>query len=184
MTHRLTGTAYGLEPDTKASADWRHAAICRDEDSELFFPIGKSGPAILQVEQAKAVCRRCPVTDACLKWALQTGQEFGVWGGLSEEERHPDAAKRAKATWTMRGKVPQVPRTHCPHDHEYTEENTYLGPDGKRRCRACATAQKAKYRLGEKARCHGCGFNRKLTGNLCGSCCRRIARAAQILGAR
>nr|BFE68086.1 hypothetical protein GCM10020092_013870 [Actinoplanes digitatis] len=37
--------------------DWRHHAICRDEDPELFFPIGTSGPALLQVEQAKAVCR-------------------------------------------------------------------------------------------------------------------------------
>ena len=43
--------------------DWRHDAICRDEDPELFFPIGTSGPALLQVEQAKAVCRRCRVTE-------------------------------------------------------------------------------------------------------------------------
>ena len=54
--------------------DWRHHAACRDEDPELFFPIGTSGPALLQVEQAKAVCRRCSVTDACLQWALESGQ--------------------------------------------------------------------------------------------------------------
>ncbi len=40
--------------------DWRHDSVCRDEDPELFFPIGTSGPALLQVEQAKSVCRRCP----------------------------------------------------------------------------------------------------------------------------
>jgi WhiB family transcriptional regulator, redox-sensing transcriptional regulator len=67
--------------------DWRHHAVCRDEDPELFFPIGTSGPALLQVEQAKAVCRRCSVTDECLRWALDTGQDAGVWGGMSEEER-------------------------------------------------------------------------------------------------
>ena len=67
--------------------DWRHRAACRDEDPELFFPIGTSGPAVLQVEQAKAVCRRCHVTEDCLRWALETGQDAGVWGGLSEEER-------------------------------------------------------------------------------------------------
>ncbi|NYT92873.1 WhiB family transcriptional regulator [Salinispora sp. H7-4] len=72
--------------------DWRHHAICRDEDPELFFPIGTSGPALLQVEQAKAVCRRCPVTDQCLQWALESGQDAGVWGGMSEEERR--AVKR------------------------------------------------------------------------------------------
>ena len=48
--------------------DWRHRAICRDEDPELFFPIGNTGPALLQIEQAKAVCRRCPVTQECLAW--------------------------------------------------------------------------------------------------------------------
>ena len=46
--------------------DWRHRAACRDEDPELFFPIGNTGPALLQIEEAKAVCRRCPVIDtAC-----------------------------------------------------------------------------------------------------------------------
>src|SRR2546423_14197726 len=72
--------------------DWRHRAACRDEDPELFFPIGTSGPALLQVEQAKAVCRRCSATDECLQWALESGQDAGVWGGMSEEERR--AVKR------------------------------------------------------------------------------------------
>jgi WhiB family redox-sensing transcriptional regulator len=67
--------------------DWRHRAACRDEDPELFFPIGTSGPALLQVDEAKSVCRRCTVTDACLSWAIESGQESGVWGGLSEDER-------------------------------------------------------------------------------------------------
>jgi WhiB family redox-sensing transcriptional regulator len=75
------------EPRSVAAMDWRHHAVCRDEDPELFFPIGTSGPALLQVEQAKAVCRRCPVTDECLQWALDSGQDAGVWGGMSEEER-------------------------------------------------------------------------------------------------
>jgi WhiB family redox-sensing transcriptional regulator len=61
--------------------DWRHRAICRDEDPELFFPIGNTGPALLQIEQAKGVCRRCPVMQDCLAWALESGQDAGVWGG-------------------------------------------------------------------------------------------------------
>ena len=45
--------------------DWRHRAICRDEDPELFFPVGTSGPALLQIAEAKSVCRRCPVVSEC-----------------------------------------------------------------------------------------------------------------------
>jgi WhiB family redox-sensing transcriptional regulator len=67
--------------------DWRHRAACRDEDPDLFFPIGNTGPALLQIEEAKAVCRRCPEMEACLQWALESGQEAGVWGGMSEHER-------------------------------------------------------------------------------------------------
>ena len=50
--------------------DWRHEAICRDEDPELFFPVGNSGPALSQIAQAKLVCHRCPVTSQCLKLSL------------------------------------------------------------------------------------------------------------------
>ncbi|MEW2048629.1 WhiB family transcriptional regulator [Streptomyces sp. NBC_00377] len=67
--------------------DWREHAECRHEDPDLFFPIGTSGPALLQAEQAKAVCRRCPVQEACLEWAMETDQTLGVWGGTNENER-------------------------------------------------------------------------------------------------
>jgi WhiB family redox-sensing transcriptional regulator len=74
---------------------WRDRAACLGEDPELFFPDGNTRPALVQAEEAKAVCRRCEVTATCLKWALESGQEAGVWGGLSEEERR--ALKRRNA---------------------------------------------------------------------------------------
>ncbi|MCX4919946.1 WhiB family transcriptional regulator [Streptomyces sp. NBC_00687] len=74
-------------PATRDGSDWRHHSICRDEDPELFFPIGNTGPALLQIEEAKSVCRRCPVMEQCLRWALDSGNDEGVWGGLSEDER-------------------------------------------------------------------------------------------------
>jgi WhiB family transcriptional regulator, redox-sensing transcriptional regulator len=73
---------------------WRAKAACLDEDPELFFPTGTTGPALEQIERAKAVCRRCPVINQCLDWALTTGQDAGVWGGKSEDERR--ALRRAQ----------------------------------------------------------------------------------------
>ena len=77
--------------------DWRHKAACLDEDPELFFPIGNTGPALLQIEEAKAVCRRCDVVDTCLKWAIESGQDAGVWGGMSEDERRALKRRTARA---------------------------------------------------------------------------------------
>ncbi|GAA3980605.1 WhiB family transcriptional regulator [Actinomadura viridis] len=77
--------------------DWRHRAACRDVDPELFFPIGNTGPALLQIEEAKQVCRRCDVTDACLAWALESGQDSGVWGGMGEDERRALKRRNARA---------------------------------------------------------------------------------------
>lgn len=83
--------------------DWRHRAVCRDEDPELFFPVGNSGPALAQIAEAKAVCARCPVVNECLEWAIATGQDAGVWGGMSEDERR--SLKRRRARQRARNKT-------------------------------------------------------------------------------
>ncbi|MFC4950728.1 WhiB family transcriptional regulator [Pseudonocardia sp. GCM10023141] len=57
--------------------------------------VGTSGPALVQIAEAKAVCARCPVTAECLGWALASGQDSGVWGGLTDAERRDLRARRA-----------------------------------------------------------------------------------------
>ncbi|MGP3922061.1 MULTISPECIES: WhiB family transcriptional regulator [unclassified Streptomyces] len=78
--------------------NWRQSAACRDEDPELFFPIGVSGPATTQqAESAKAVCGRCRVRKHCLEWALEHHQDSGIWGGLDESERRSMSRRTARA---------------------------------------------------------------------------------------
>lgn len=68
--------------------DWRNEAVCSGEEkTRLFFPVGVTGAAAVQIEDAKAVCVECPVRLQCLEYAITTNQEYGVWGGTSEEER-------------------------------------------------------------------------------------------------
>ncbi|GAB2967028.1 WhiB family transcriptional regulator WhcE [Streptomyces pseudoechinosporeus] len=67
--------------------EWFRRAACADEDPELFFPVGTTGPALQDIAAAKRICARCPVSYQCLAWALDTGQTSGVWGGTREEER-------------------------------------------------------------------------------------------------
>jgi WhiB family redox-sensing transcriptional regulator len=83
-----TGTESTPAPARVSTVHWLFLGACRNEDPELFFPIGRTGPAEQQIEDAKRVCRRCDVVDACLEWAVRSGQNAGVWGGLSEDERH------------------------------------------------------------------------------------------------
>jgi WhiB family redox-sensing transcriptional regulator len=67
--------------------DWRERATCRHADPELFFPPGPAGPALAQIEEAKRICRSCPVRARCLDWALASGFDYGIWGGATEDER-------------------------------------------------------------------------------------------------
>lgn len=70
-----------------ADYSWRDEALCRDTDPDLFFPVGTTGQALIQIERAKTVCGECPVRFDCLEFALETNQDAGIWGGTSEDER-------------------------------------------------------------------------------------------------
>jgi WhiB family redox-sensing transcriptional regulator len=67
---------------------WRDQAACKDTDLDLFFPAGRTGPAVREIRAAKAVCQECPVRGPCLQFAFETNQESGIWGGKDQEERH------------------------------------------------------------------------------------------------
>jgi WhiB family redox-sensing transcriptional regulator len=69
--------------------DWQLIAACRGVDSSLFFhPEGERGAARSAREAAaKEVCMRCPVRAECATHALTVREPYGVWGGLTEDER-------------------------------------------------------------------------------------------------
>lgn len=65
---------------------WAEEAACRGEDFSLFFPDGESANK-QQIEQAMEFCNRCPVADECLDEALERPEQYGIWGGLTEDDR-------------------------------------------------------------------------------------------------
>ena len=85
-----------------ADDDWRDHALCRDTDPELFFPVGTTGPALVTQDHAKRVCANCAVQQACLDYALDTNQDSGIWGGLTEEERRAIRRERVAAARAAR----------------------------------------------------------------------------------
>jgi WhiB family redox-sensing transcriptional regulator len=76
---------------------WRDRAACLGVDPELLFPIGNTGPVLVQIEEAKAVCRRCEVVETCLSWAIESRQEGGVWGGMPADQRRAPKRRKARA---------------------------------------------------------------------------------------
>jgi WhiB family transcriptional regulator, redox-sensing transcriptional regulator len=85
-----------------ADYSWRDDAICRDTDPALFFPVGTTGNALVQIDKAKEVCGECAVARQCLHFALETNQDSGIWGGLTEEERRVIRRKRVAAARAAR----------------------------------------------------------------------------------
>ena len=69
--------------------EWQYKGACRDLDPEMFFhPDGERGPRRRNRENAaKAVCATCPVIAACRAHALAVQEPYGIWGGLSEDDR-------------------------------------------------------------------------------------------------
>lgn len=69
--------------------DWQLLGSCRGEDPAVFFhPEGERGPARAAREAAaKAICASCPVRIQCAEHSLAVREPYGVWGGLSEDDR-------------------------------------------------------------------------------------------------
>jgi len=71
------------------SWQWQELAACRGLTLNMFFhSYQERGPQRRRREaEAKAVCHRCPVITECRVHALRVHEPYGIWGGLSEEER-------------------------------------------------------------------------------------------------
>jgi WhiB family redox-sensing transcriptional regulator len=79
--------------------DWQLLGACRGNDPESFFhPEGERGSSRVQRDlAAKAVCATCPVLRQCADHALTVREPYGVWGGMSEDEREAIYQRRSVA---------------------------------------------------------------------------------------
>lgn len=77
---------------TKTPPVWRQRAACRGVDPDIFYPVSDD-----EAEEARAICRSCPVTESCLEWALAHRERDGVWGGATERERRRIIRQRRRS---------------------------------------------------------------------------------------
>lgn len=94
----MTGTAQPRTGQEPIDTSWHERGACREADDTLFFhPEGESGAAKEQrISAAKEVCAGCSVRALCRDYALSSGEPFGIWGGMSEDER--EAARAGQSS--------------------------------------------------------------------------------------
>jgi hypothetical protein len=99
---------------------WAESAACQGMPLSVFFP----DPSDLELTlRAKQVCAGCPVRSACLSYAEDTNQIYGIWGGMSEPDRRRAAG-------------------YCRNGHKKSTETT----DGDGRCLTCRRASQRRQR--------------------------------------
>jgi WhiB family transcriptional regulator, redox-sensing transcriptional regulator len=70
--------------------DWKTDALCGDLQSDMFFP---EDPA--QAAPAIQICAGCPVRLQCRDYALRHSIVWGIWGGMTGEDRERLIRRRA-----------------------------------------------------------------------------------------
>lgn len=117
---------------TDRRTDWMEAARCAQSDPELWFP--GTGDYIAS-QRARAICFTCPVKTECREYALAEEIPFGIWGGLTADQR---------GAMLRRGRYDSP---MCSEGHLLDAGNLYIAPDGGKRCRTCRRNWDSRRRL-------------------------------------
>jgi WhiB family redox-sensing transcriptional regulator len=85
----MTSVSTALKP-VADNWEWQHQGACVDKDPESFFlePNMRGKEKRTREVNAVAICNTCPVKQQCLDHALKVPEVYGVWGGMTEEQRH------------------------------------------------------------------------------------------------
>lgn len=85
---------------------WTTGAACAEDGVGPMFPHPQDAEGI---QYAKSICATCPIKATCLETALENNERFGVWGGLTEDERYALRRKRSAQVARAARKTPSVP---------------------------------------------------------------------------
>jgi hypothetical protein len=88
-----------------------------------------ASPGTPEAQAARMLCMECPLYNPCSEYALTQGVEYGIWGGVTREER--------VRTWKANGVRPEHfidnyqsqirPLLQERRDHEAASLETYDG---------------------------------------------------------
>lgn len=128
--------------------DWHDRGACRNRDPEWWYAPVNSG----MHDRARTICLYdCPVRQQCLESSLDRKEQWGMWGGVDEEQRRRILHKKPTAAPRSRARTEPGQTDRCANGHLWTEETTYLRPrGGGKECRVCVRAYKHKATAGAR----------------------------------
>lgn len=75
---------------------WLQQAACRGMDPSAFYlERGETSYAKDTIQ----ICRSCPVQPECLEYALDSNERFGIWGGMTVNQREQVRDLRRTEQW-------------------------------------------------------------------------------------
>lgn len=135
--------------------NWQRAAACRGEDLVLFFgPDGERPPQKdVRERKAKAICAQCPARTACLEYALSRPEKYGLYGGLTEDERASERRRQMRRQVSIPAPRKPVTAKECPSCRSVKPAAAYgrdqSRPDGLHSaCKECTNQAQFRRRTG------------------------------------
>ena len=75
-----------------ATGRWAERAACKGMVKTFYA----NNNNLTAIDKALALCRTCPVVMDCQQYALDNNEEYGVWGGMTPEQRRVNVASPRK----------------------------------------------------------------------------------------
>lgn len=120
---------------------WREHAACRGKATRMFFPEKEclDGLTLSQkqrkqarkdmtdptlpgnsLSQARLLCVKCPVRTECLKFAVENGLTYGMYGGIPSRDRRTMTVNNLDARIPMRHVMRDLQRVRRMHKRDRT----------------------------------------------------------------
>lgn len=94
--------------DNFKKLNWQERAECAKPENESLVDYFFSDEPV-EKYTAKNLCFQCPIRKDCIKFALESKEIWGIWGGRDENEIRRALSVNADGIEYRRGRYPQCP---------------------------------------------------------------------------
>lgn len=109
--------------------DWQEDSECGKIENREFMEDFFANKSSKQ-HRALKLCGVCPVREQCLKWALESKQVWGIWGGLTYKQIRRTLSVNWEGQEMRHNRFPLCP--YCKSKTNFLKTRTISRPSGGR----------------------------------------------------